>query len=179
MSAKPFLHDVQTLQLRVRRHLDDGAGTTCADMGRETILRLLNASLATELVCVLRYRRYHFFARQCRSDEAAAQFIAHTSEEQDHVDQIAERIVQLGGEPDFSQDGLVSQDHAGAGEGLSLLDLIKEDIVAECIAMDSYREIVSYLQHRDPATHRMMAGILVTEEKHAREMAGLLEGVAA
>ena len=179
MSGKLFLTDVQTLRNRARRHIDEGALTIGYNADRETVLKLLNDSLATEIVCVLRYRRYQSTAIGFHSKGIADEFVAHAREEQGHADQIAARIVQLGGEPDFSLDGLVSRSHAAYMVSRSIVDLIKEDIVAECITMDSYRDILQYLNDRDPTSYRMMAGILAVEEQHAGEMADLMESLPA
>ncbi|KAA0997462.1 bacterioferritin [Paraburkholderia panacisoli] len=179
MSQKPFLTDVQTLRKRARQHIDEGAVTAGYEADRETVLKLLNDSLATEIVCVLRYRRHHFMAKGPASKSIADEFLVHSNEEQGHADQIAERIVQLGGEPNFAPDGLVSRSHAEYVEGTSLEDMIKEDLVAERIAIDSYREIIQYLGEKDPTTRRMMEGILAVEEEHADDMADLLGGMSA
>jgi len=138
------------------------------------VLRLLNDSLATELVCVLRYRRHHFMARGIHSQSVAQEFLAHSNEEQGHADQIAERIVQLGGAPDFAPDGLTKRSHAEYVEGDTLVNMIREDLVAERIAIDSYRDVIQYLGDRDPTTRRMLEGILAVEEEHADELADLL-----
>jgi bacterioferritin len=179
MSKKPFLTDVQTLRKRARQHIDEGAVTAGYNADRDTVLKLLNDSLATEIVCVLRYRRHHFMAKGIHSKGIADEFLAHSNEEQGHADQLAGRIVQLGGEPNFSPDGLLSRSHAEYVEGGSLVEMIKEDLVAERIAIDSYRDIIHYLSDRDPTTRRMMEEILAVEEKHADEMADLLAGLPA
>ncbi|MET1081821.1 MAG: ferritin-like domain-containing protein [Burkholderiales bacterium] len=179
MQKETFLTDVQTLRTRARQHIDDGAGTVGYSADRETVLKLLNDSLATEIVCVLRYRRHHFMAKGIQSKSIADEFLVHSNEEQGHADEIADRIVQLGGEPNFAPDGLVSRSHAEYVEGESLVDMIKENLVAERIAIDSYREIIQYLGDKDPTTKRMLEGILAVEEKHADELADLLEGLPA
>jgi bacterioferritin len=176
MSDKPFLTDVQTLRKRARQHIDEGAVTAGYSADREMVLKLLNDSLATEIVCVLRYRRHHFMAKGMQAKSIADEFLVHSNEEQGHADQIAERIVQLGGEPNFSPDGLVSRSHAEYIAGDSLVDMIKEDLVAERIAIDSYRDIIRYLGDHDPTTQRMMEAILAVEEEHADDMADLLQG---
>ncbi|MGH6624763.1 MAG: ferritin-like domain-containing protein [Burkholderiaceae bacterium] len=174
-SAPPsFLTDIKTLRARARQHIDEGSVTPGYAADREVVLKLLNDSLATELVCVLRYRRHYFMARGIHSQGVAAEFLAHSNEEQGHADQIAERIVQLGGEPDFAPDGLTSRSHAEYVEGSSLISMIKEDLVAERIAIDSYREIIQYLGEKDPTSRRLMEGILAVEEEHADELADLL-----
>jgi len=179
MHKKAFMTDIETLRKRARQHIDEGAVTAGYSADRETVLKLLNDSLATEIVCVLRYRRHHFMAKGMQSKSIADEFLVHSNEEQGHADQIAERIVQLGGEPNFSPDGLVSRSHAEYVEGASLVDMIKEDLVAERIAIDSYRDIIQYLSDQDPTTRRMMEGILAVEEEHADEMADLLGGFPA
>ncbi|CAN7383940.1 bacterioferritin [compost metagenome] len=174
MTDKSFLSDVKTLRERARKHIDDGAVTAGYAADRGTVLKLLNDALATEIVCVLRYRRHYYMAKGPNSKSVADEFLAHSNEEQGHADQIAERIVQLGGEPDFAPDGLTSRSHAEYVAGTSLTEMIKEDLVAERIAIDSYREIIRFLGERDPTSRRMMEGILAVEEEHADEMADLL-----
>jgi bacterioferritin len=168
------LTDVSTLRKRAREHIDEGSVTAGYTADRDAVLQLLNASLATELVCVLRYRRHHFMARGIHSQSVAQEFLDHSNEEQGHADQIAERIVQLGGEPNFSPEGLSARSHAEYVEGDTLVSMIKEDLVAERIAIDSYRDIIQFLGDRDPTTRRMMEGILAVEEEHADELADLL-----
>jgi bacterioferritin len=171
---KPFLTDVKTLRERARKNLDDGAiGSNYVGDVSKTI-EILQSVLATELVCVLRYRRHYFMAKGPNSKSVSDEFLAHSNEEQGHADQIAERIVQLGGEPDFAPNGLTSRSHAEYVEGKTLTDMIREDLVAERIAIDSYREIVKFLGDRDPTSRRMMEEILAVEEEHADDMADLL-----
>jgi bacterioferritin len=172
---RPFLTDVQTLRKRARQHLEQGAVTEGYRAQRETVVRMLNEALATELVCVLRYRRHHFMASGIHAQAAAQEFLQHANEEQAHADQIAARIVQLGGEPDFSPDGLSSRSHAEYVEGASLLEMIQEDLVAERVAIDSYREMIAFLANDDPTTRRMLEGILAMEEEHADDLVSLLE----
>lgn len=174
MTTTPFLTDVKTLRERARKHIDDGAVTAGYAAERDTVIKLLNDALATELVCVLRYRRHYFMAKGPNSKSVADEFLAHSNEEQGHADQIAERIVQLGGEPDFAPDGLTSRSHAEYVEGKTLTDMIREDLVAERVAIDSYREIVKFLGDRDPTSRRLMEDILAVEEEHADDMADLL-----
>jgi bacterioferritin len=175
----PFLTDVQTLRKRARQHLEEGAVTAGYGADRETVIKLLNDALATELVCVLRYKRHYFMSEGINAQSVAAEFLEHANEEQAHADQIAARIVQLGGEPDFSPDGLSSRSHSEYLEGDSLVDMIKENLVAERIAIDSYRELVAYLGDQDPTTRRMMEEILAVEEEHADDLVDLLQGVHA
>jgi bacterioferritin len=172
---QPFLTDVKTLRQRAREHILQGAVTEGYRADRETVVKLLNEALATEIVCTLRYRRHYFMASGIDSQAAADEFLQHANEEQGHADQIAERIVQLGGQPDFNPQGLLTRSHAEYVEGTSLADMIKEDLVAERIAIDSYREMISYLGNDDPTSRRMMEGILAVEEEHADDLVTLLE----
>ena len=169
------LTDVPTLRRRARQHLDDGAVTSGYGADRETVLGLLNAALATEIVCVLRYRRHYFMAKGIHSKSIADEFLAHSNEEQGHADLIAERIVQLRGEPDFAPAGLTDRSHAQYVEGAALLDMVTEDLIAERIAIDSYRDFIGYLGDKDPTTRRMLESILAVEEQHANELADLLQ----
>ncbi len=179
MSKKNFLTDVKTLRKRARQRIGEGAVTSGYSADREKVLKLLNDSLATEIVCVLRYRRHHFMAKGIQSKSIADEFLLHSNEEQGHADQLAERIVQLGGEPDFSPGSLVSRSHAEYVEGATLLDMINEDLVAERIAIDSYRDFIQYLGDKDPTTRRMLEAILAVEEQHADELADLVQDVPA
>jgi bacterioferritin len=175
---QPFLTDVQTLRKRAREHIEHGAVTQGYSADRETVLKLLNEALATELICVLRYRRHYFMASGLESQSVAAEFLQHANEEQGHADQIAARIVQLGGEPNFSPDGLSTRSHAEYVEGTDLLDMIKEDLVAERIAIDSYREMVAYCGNEDPTTRRLLEEILAVEEEHAEDLVSMLQRLA-
>ena len=175
MTQKSPLTDVKTLRKQARRNIDDGAITPSYSADRITVLKLLNEALATELICVLRYRRHYFMAKGIESKSIAAEFLEHANEELAHADLIAERIVQLGGEPDFSPDSLTSRSHAEYMPGDSLANMIKEDLIAERIAIDSYREMVVYLGDQDSTTRRMLESILAVEEQHAEELADLLE----
>jgi len=174
MPKASVLTDIQTLRKRARQHIDQGSVTAGYSANREVVLELPNASLATELVCVLRYRRHHFMAKGIHSQSVAQEFLDHANEELGHADQLAERIVQLGGEPDFAPAGLVGRSHAEYVEGNTLASMIREDLVAERIAIDSYRDIIRYLGDQDPTTRRMMEGILAMEEEHADDLADLL-----
>jgi bacterioferritin len=175
VADKPFLTDIKTLRERARKHIENGAVTEgySADLG--TAVRILNEALATELVCVLRYKRHYFMATGINAESVAAEFLQHANEEQGHADLIAQRIVQLKGEPNFSPDGLLTRSHAEYVEGDSLLDMIKEDLVAERIAIDSYREMITYFGNDDPTSRRMLEGILAMEEEHADDLVSLLE----
>ncbi|MDW3687564.1 ferritin-like domain-containing protein [Cupriavidus sp. CV2] len=169
------MSDIKTLRERARKHIEDGAVTQDYDADRTTVLKLLNEALATELVCVLRYRRHFFMAKGIHAEPIAAEFKVHSDDEQGHADRIAARIVQLGGAPDFSPDTLTSRSHAEYVEAGSLTDMIKENLVAERIAIESYREMVQYLGERDPTTRRMLEEILAVEEEHADELADMLD----
>src|ERR1044072_2628260 len=179
MANKPFLSDIQTLRKRAREHIEQGAVTEGYNADRETVLKLLNEALATELICVLRYKRHYFMATGIHSQSVAGEFLQHANEEQVHADEIAARIVQLGGEPNFWPDGLASRSHAEYVEGEDLIDMIKEDLVAERIAIDSYREMIKYCGNDDPTTRRMLEGILAMEEEHADDLVSLLEQLGA
>jgi bacterioferritin len=174
VADKPFLTDVKTLRERARRHIEQGAVTEGYQADRETVIKVLNEALATEIVCVLRYKRHYFMASGIHAEGVAAEFLQHANEEQGHADQIAQRIVQLGGAPNFNPEGLLSRSHAEYVEGDTLIDMIKEDLVAERIAIDSYREIIQYLGNDDPTTRRMMESILAMEEEHAEDLVSLL-----
>ncbi len=174
---KPFLTDVKTLRERARQHIEKGAVTEGYKADRDTVVKLLNEALATEIVCVLRYKRHYFMASGINAESVAAEFLQHANEEQGHADEIAHRIVQLGGEPNFNPDGLTMRSHAEYVEGATLTDMIKEDLVAERIAIDSYREMINYVGNDDPTTRRMLEGILAVEEEHADDMLNLLEKI--
>jgi bacterioferritin len=174
---QPFLTDVKTLRERARQHMEEGAVTAGYSADRQNVVNILNDALATEIVCNLRYRRHYFMASGIHAQVAADEFLQHANDEQGHADQIAERIVQLGGEPNFSPDGLLTRSHAEYVEGSSLNEMIKEDLVAERIAIDSYREIAKYLGEDDPTTRRLMEGILAVEEEHADDLVNLLEKI--
>jgi bacterioferritin len=171
---KPQLTDVKTLREQARRHIEEGAVTENYAANREKVLELLNEALATELVCVLRYRHDHFMARGFASKTAADEFLEHATQELEHADRIAERIVQLGGEPRFDPNGLTDRSHSEYRIGRTLQEAIQENLVAERIAIDSYREMVQYIGEADPTTRRMLEDILATEEEHADDLADLL-----
>lgn len=177
LTNQPFLTDIETIRQRARQHIEDGPITEGYSADRETVIKLLNDSLATEIVCRLRYKRHYFMATGIKASVAAAEFQEHADQEQEHADRLAERIVQLGGEPDFNPEGLLTRSHAQYAEGHDLRDMIKEDLIAERIAIDTYREIVQYIGDKDPTTRRIFEDILAQEEEHADDMAGLLQGL--
>jgi bacterioferritin len=174
MNKSPFVSDIQELRRRARQHIDSGAVTEGYRGDRETVIKLLNEALATELVCVLRYRRHYFMAKGPNSKSVAEEFLEHSNEEQEHADRIAARITQLDGEPDFNPSILAGRSHAEYVEGKSLAEMLKEDLVAERIAIDSYGDIVRYLGQNDPTSRRLMEEILAKEEEHAEELSNLL-----
>jgi len=174
---KSFLTDIKELRRRPRSHIEQGAITAAYRGDRETVLRLLNEALATELVCVLRYKRHYYMASGIHAQAVAAEFLEHASEEQTHADLIAERINQLGGEPDLNPEGLLTRSHSEYVEGDDLVDMIKEDLVAERIAIDSYSEMIRYIAEDDPTTRRMLEGILATEEEHAEDLRILIDAL--
>jgi len=169
-----FLTDLQTIRKRARQHIEDGAVTQGYKADRDTVVRLLNEALATEIVCVLRYKRHFYMATGIPSQAVAAEFQQHATEEQAHADLIAARITQLGGAPNFSPEGLLSRSHSEYVEGKGLVDMIKEDLVAERVAIDSYADMIRYLADNDPTTRRMLEGILAMEEEHAEDLSSLL-----
>jgi bacterioferritin len=175
VADQPFLTDIKTLRERARQHIENGAVTQGYRADRETVIKLMNEALATEIVCTLRYRRHYFMASGINAESVAAEFLQHANEEQGHADQIAQRIVQLQGEPNFNPEGLLTRSHAEYVEGTSLTDMIKEDLVAERIAIDSYREMINYLGSDDPTSRRMMEDILAVEEEHADDLVNMLQ----
>jgi bacterioferritin len=174
MSDKPFLSDVTELRRRARQHIEDGAVTDSYRGNRETVIKLLNDALATEIVCVLRYKRHYFMAQGIHADPIASEFLTHANEEQGHADQIAGRIVQLGGAPNLNPDGLLTRSHSEYVEGHTLIDMIKEDLVAERVAIDSYTEMIRYIGGDDITTRRMLESILAVEEEHADDLSSFL-----
>ena len=174
-----FLTDIQEIRKRARQHIEGGAVTDGYKADRTTVLRVLNEALATEIVCVLRYKRHHYMARGIHSQSVADEFLEHAAEEQGHADRIAERIVQLDGAPNFNPEGLLTRSHSEYVEGESLIEMIREDLVAERIAIESYSEIIRYLGDDDPTSRRLMEDILANEEEHAEDMNTLLEQVSA
>ena len=174
---KPFLTDIETIRRRAREHIEQGAVTAGYSADRETVIKLLNEALATEIVCVLRYKYHYYMASGIHAKSVAAEFLEHAGEEQEHADRIAERITQLDGTPNFSPEGLLTRSHSEYVEGRDLIEMIKEDLVAERIAIDSYREIIQYLGNDDPTTRRMLEEILAVEEEHAEDLGTMLENL--
>ncbi|WP_447978522.1 ferritin-like domain-containing protein [Candidatus Nitrospira bockiana] len=169
-----FVSDVQEIRRRAREHVERGAVTEGYRADRQTVIKLLNEALATEIVCTLRYKRHYFMAKGIHAEPVANEFQQHAIEEQGHADEIAQRITQLGGEPNLNPEGLLTRSHAEYVEGDSLVEMIREDLIAERIAIDTYAEMIRYFGDDDPTSRRMMEGILAKEEEHADELANLL-----
>jgi bacterioferritin len=173
-----FVSDLEEIRRKARQHIEKGAVTDHYRADRDTVIRILNDALATELVCVLRYKRHHYMATGIHAQAVAQEFLEHAQEEQEHADSIAERITQLDGEPDFNPETLVKRSHSQYVPGTSLIDIIKEDLVAERIAIDSYSDIIRYLGDKDPTSRRVMEKILAKEEEHAEDMKTLIESIS-
>jgi bacterioferritin len=173
--TKGFLSDVAELRRRARKHIEKGAVTEGYRADRGTVIKILNEALATEIVCILRYKRHYFMANGIHAQAVAQEFLEHAGEEQGHADRIAERITQLDGEPNFSPDGLSTRSHSEYVEGHSLLDMIREDLVAERVAIESYGEMIRYVGDDDPTTRRMLEDILANEEQHAEDLKTMIE----
>ena len=174
-SRRPFVSDIQELRRRAREHMLEGAVTSSYKADRDTVVSILNEVLATEIVCVLRYKRHYYMATGIHAQSVAEEFLEHAIEEQGHADLAAERIAQFGGDPNFNPEGLATRSHSQYVEGKSLLDMVREDLVAERIAVESYSEIIRYLGDDDPTTRIAMEKILAKEEEHADDMKKLLE----
>jgi bacterioferritin len=175
----PGLSDVDTLRQRARQHVENGAVTPSYAADRETVLRLLNEALATELVCTLRYRRHFYMADGVQAESVKQEFLEHAEEEQRHADLLARRIVQLDGMPNFDPHGLAERSHAEYVECSTLDEMIRENLVAERVAIESYKEMINYLGHDDPTTKRLLESILAKEEEHAEDLSSMLRIVAA
>jgi bacterioferritin len=169
-----FVIDIDAIRQRARAHMEEGAVTGGYKADRAQVIKVLNEVLATELVCVLRYKRHYYGARGIHSQSVAQEFLQHANEEQGHADQVAKRIVQLGGEPNLNPDGLVQRSHAEYGVGSTIPDMLAEDLVAERIAIETYAEIIRWLNNDDPTTRAMMEAILQVEETHADDLVTLL-----
>jgi bacterioferritin len=170
-----FLTDVKTLRERARQQIEQGPITDAYGADLKRVIQVLNEALATELVCILRYKRHYFTAKGQNATAAAAEFLEHANDETLHADQIAMRITVLQGEPDFNPDTLTLRSHAEYAEGDSIAEMAKEDLIAERVAIASYQEIISWLGNGDPVTRQMLETILAVEEEHANDMLGLLE----
>jgi bacterioferritin len=174
MTDTPFLTDVKTLRERARQHLDQGAVTSTYKGDAGKTIEILQSVLATEIVCVLRYTMHAIAATGLSSEGVKAEFAEHAKEEQEHMMAVAERINQLGGRPNFNPEGLLARSASQYVEGANLVDMIKENLIAERIAVDHYRELIRYFSNDDPGTRTMLEGILLVEEEHANDMHDLL-----
>jgi len=173
-----FISDIEGIRKRARQHIANGAVTEGYRADRDTVVRVLNEALATEIVCVLRYKFHHYMASGIHAQAVAEEFLEHSQEEQEHADRIAERITQLDGTPNFNPDGLLTRSHSEYVEGNNIMDMIREDLVAERIAIDSYADIIRYLGEKDPTSRRMMEEILAKEEEHAEDLKTLIDNIA-
>ncbi len=173
-----FVSDLKKIREQARRHMEAGAVTDGYKADREQVIAVLNDVLATEIICVLRYKRHFFMARGINADSIKAEFLQHANDEQQHADWVAERITQLNGEPNFNPEGMASRSHSQYQEGSSLIEMIKEDLIAERIAVQSYSDIARWLGEDDPTTRRLIVEILKSEEEHAEELANMLTKVA-
>jgi bacterioferritin len=174
-----FKADLETIRKRAREKMEEGAVTASYSADRERVIEVLNEVLATEIVCVLRYKNHYFMASGIHAQPVAEEFAEHATEEQRHADLVAKRIVELGGEPNLDPAGLATRSHAEYSRGGTLEDMIREDLVAERIAISTYSEIVRWLGNDDPTTRRMMEGLLAVEEEHADDLANLLQRMGA
>lgn len=180
MSGKqPFLTDIKELRKRARANMERGALTDSYELDPKVVTDILNAALATEIVCVLRYKRHFYAAKGLNKDAVAAEFLQHAAEEQGHADVISERITQLGGDPDLNPATLTARSHSEYIEGTDLISMIKENLIAERIAIESYSEIIKFLGNKDVTTRRMMEEILAVEEEHANDMLDLIDRIGA
>ena len=173
--ADDFLSDVRALRKRARDQIMEGAITQDYGLDRKQAIEVLNAALATELLCVMRYRQHHFVAKGIHADPVAREFLTHSNEELGHADALAKRIVQLGGVPEMNPAALTERSHAEYTTPPGLMDMIRENLIAERIAVESYREMIRYFDEADPTTRQMLEGILAMEEEHADELSDLLE----
>jgi bacterioferritin len=173
-NTKPFLTDVQTLRDRARKHIADGSLTPNYEGDVKKTIDILQAVLATEIVCVLRYTMHAVAATGISSEGVKAEFATHAKEEQEHALQVAERINQLGGKPDFNPAGLASRSASEYGSADNLVEMIKENLIAERIAVEHYRELIRYFGNKDPSSRLMLERILAVEEEHANDMHDLL-----
>jgi bacterioferritin len=174
-----FVSDLSEIRRRARQHVEEGAITPGYRANREVVLNLLNEALATEIVCTLRYKRHHFMARGLYAESVAAEFLLHAKEEEAHADRICERIVQLGGAPDLSPNGLLTRSASEYAEGEDLLDMVKEDLIAERIAIDTYKDMILYVGENDPTTRRMLEEILEKEEEHADDLSSMMQAMGS
>lgn len=174
MNESSFLTDIQTLRQRARQHIEEGAVTAGYGADRDAVLKLMNEALATELICMLRYRRHHFMAKGIHSPSIADEFMVHSNEEQGHADRIAERIVQLNGSPNFNPATLTARSHAEYDDSDDVQAMIRADLIAERVAIESYRQMILAIGDKDPTTRALLVDIMSVEEEHADDMRDLL-----
>jgi len=172
-----FVVDVKAIRERAHKHVEDGAVTGGNKTDRKRVIAVLNDALATELVCILRYKRHYYMARGMHAESVKSEFLQHAAEEQQHADWLAERITQLDGEPNFNPEGIAQRSHAEYDESTDLQSMVRADLIAERIAIETYTEIVRWLGNDDPTTRRIIEDILKMEEEHANDMADLLPRV--
>lgn len=172
-----LLVNLEEIRARARKQIEDGPITDNYDLDRDRVIAILNAALATEIVCVLRYRYHYYVSSGIHSAAVAQEFLQHSNEEQQHADMLAERITQLGGNPEMNPAVITHVSHSEYKEGESLADMIREDLVAERIAIETYREMVSFFGEKDPTSRRLIEEILAKEEEHADEFAKLLSKI--
>ena len=178
MTSQPFKSDIEKIRQRARAKMMDGAVTDAYKANRDSVLQVLNEVLATELVCVLRYKSHYYASKGLNKESVGQEFLEHAAEEQEHADMVCERITQLGGEPDLNPTGLATRSHSEYKGGATMADLIKEDLVAERIAVETYSEVIRWLGTDDPTTRRMMEILLEKEEEHANDMLDLIDKVS-
>lgn len=170
-----MVNNLAEIRRQARIDVENGPVTENYKADRDKVVSMLNEALATEIVCVLRYRRHYYMSRGINSEPIAQEFLEHSNEEQGHADKLAHRIVQLGGEPDLNPDGLSARSHAEYIVGKDLKEMIKEDLIAERIAVDSYKQMIACIRDTDPTTRRLLEEILANEEEHADELSNLLQ----
>jgi len=175
MAKGDFVSNLKAIRKKAREHIKEGAVTEGYRANRKVVIKILNEALATEIVCVLRYKRHFYMAQGINATAVAQEFLQHATEEQGHADQISVRITQLGGEPNYSPQGLLDRSHSEYVEGKDLIDMIEEDLVAERIAIDSYTEMIRYVGDDDITTRRVLEGILAMEEEHAEDLSNMLQ----
>ena len=178
MTSQPFKSDIEKIRQRARAKTMDGAVTDAYKANKDSVLQVLNEVLATELVCVLRYKSHYYASKGLNKESVGQEFLEHAAEEQEHADMVCERITQLGGEPDLNPTGLATRSHSEYKGGATMADLIKEDLVAERIAVETYSEVIRWLGTDDPTTRRMMEILLEKEEEHANDMLDLIDKVS-
>jgi len=174
MSKRSFISSIEEIRKRAREHVENGAVTQGYALDRETVIRALNESLATEIVCTLRYKQHYYQCSGLNAEPIAAEFLEHAQQEQEHADQLAERITQLGGKPNMNPAGVIDRAHADFAETDDIQEMLKENLIAERIAVDTYRELIQFIGDKDPTTRRMLEDILAVEEEHADDLADLM-----